>query len=87
MSIPKGGSAMSEQERQRASRRASSPRRQRTYGRPQTRGTGRHYIVVCMRADVYEEVQRLVAAHDLSLSGAAHHLMRLGAGLDPLSIN
>jgi hypothetical protein len=40
-----------------------------------------------MRADVYEEVQRLVAAHDLSLSGAAHHLMRLGAGLDPLSIN
>lgn len=78
---------MSEQDRQRKSRRASSPRRQRTYGRPQARGHGRHYIVVCMRTDVYEEVQRLVAAHDLSLSGAAHHLMRLGAGLEPLEIN
>jgi hypothetical protein len=78
---------MSDKDVQRKSRRASSPKRQRTYGRPQARGTGRHYIVVCMRTDVYEQVQRLVAAHDLSLSGAAHHLMRLGAGLEPLEIN
>ncbi len=78
---------MADPTKQRKSRRASSPKRQRTYGRPQPRGTGRHYIVVCMRTDVYEEVQRLVAAHDLSLSGAAHHLMRLGAGLPPLEIN
>jgi hypothetical protein len=29
-------------------------------------------------------VRQLSAEHQLSLSGAAHHLLRLGAGLDPL---
>ena len=30
------------------------------------------------------KVKQLATEHQLSLSGAAHHLLRLGAGLDPL---
>jgi hypothetical protein len=37
-----------------------------------------------VHSDVYRQVQQLAATHQLSLSGAAHHLLRLGAGLEPL---
>lgn len=44
----------------------------------------RHYLQSCVRGDVWSVVQDLVEKHGLSISGAAHHLMRLGAGLPPL---
>ncbi|PHX67917.1 MAG: hypothetical protein CK549_03460 [Cyanobium sp. Baikal-G2] len=57
----------------------------RTYARPQPRSQhGRHYLCVCVHSDVYRQVRQLSAEHQLSLSGAAHHLLRLGAGLEPL---
>jgi ribosomal protein L40E len=57
----------------------------RAYARPQPRAQhGRHYLCVCVHSDIYRQVQQLAAEHQLSLSGAAHHLLRLGAGLDPL---
>jgi hypothetical protein len=45
----------------------------------------RHYLQSCVRPDVWAVIQQLVTEHGLSISGAAHHLMRLGAGLSPLS--
>jgi hypothetical protein len=54
----------------------------KTYGRKAT--SSRNYLQVCVRDDVMVAVNQLRAAHDLSISGAAHHLMRLGAGLTPL---
>ena len=57
----------------------------RAYARPQPRSQhGRHYLCVCVHSDVYRQVRQLSAEHQLSLSGAAHHLLRLGAGLEPL---
>jgi hypothetical protein len=57
--------------------------RPRSYGtRPAT--ADRNYLQVCVRADVWAVVQQLREQHNLSISGAAHHLMRLGAGLPPL---
>ena len=57
----------------------------RAYARPQPRSQhGRHYLCVCVHSDVYRRVRQLSTEHQLSLSGAAHHLLRLGAGLDPL---
>lgn len=44
----------------------------------------RHYLQSCVRKDVWVVIQQLVKEHGLSISGAAHHLMRLGAGLPPL---
>jgi hypothetical protein len=44
----------------------------------------RHYLSACVRPDVWVEIQRLTKEHGLSISGAAHHLMRIGAGLPPL---
>jgi hypothetical protein len=37
-----------------------------------------------LRDDAYQVVVELMAQHNLSASGAVHHLVRLGAGLDPL---
>ena len=59
--------------------------RARPYAKPQPRlQHGRHYLCVCVHSDVYRQVRQLSAEHHLSLSGAAHHLLRLGAGLEPL---
>jgi len=43
-----------------------------------------HYLQSKVRSDVWQVLQQLRQQHGLSISGAAHHLMRLGAGLDPL---
>ena len=43
--------------------------------------TGSYDVILC---DVWGVLQQLRQQHGLSISGAAHHLMRLGAGLDPL---
>ncbi len=57
----------------------------RAYARPQPRSQhGRHTLCVCVHSDVYRQVKQLATDHQLSLSGAAHHLLRLGAGLEPL---
>jgi hypothetical protein len=37
-----------------------------------------------LRPDAYQAVVEAMAQHNLSASGAVHHLVRLGAGLDPL---
>lgn len=44
----------------------------------------RHYLQSCVRSDVWSVIQQLTQEHGLSISGAAHHLMRIGAGLQPL---
>lgn len=56
--------------------------RRRSYGR--AKGGGQHIIQSCVRPDVWAVIQRLQADHGLTISGASHHLMRLGAGLKPL---
>jgi hypothetical protein len=43
-----------------------------------------HYLQSKVRSDVWQVLQQLRQQHGLSISGAAHHLMRLGAGLTPL---
>jgi hypothetical protein len=35
-------------------------------------------------SDCHRKLRDLMDRHNLSASGAAHHLMRLGAGLSPL---
>lgn len=61
-----------------------------TYGRPiygqqQERAKGTLIVMVTLRPDAAAAVLDLVKRHRLSRSGAAHHLIRLGAGLPPLS--
>ena len=59
-------------------------RRSRNYGeRPQITQE-RHYVQVMVYGDCHQRLQELMERHNLSASGAAHHLMRLGAGLNPL---
>ena len=63
----------------------STPAIRRPYAKPQPRVRhGRHTLCVCVHRDVYRHVRQLASDHQLSLSGAAHHLLRLGAGLEPL---
>jgi hypothetical protein len=60
-----------------------------TYGRPvygqrQKPAEGSIVVVATLRQDAAAAVFDLVTRHGLSRSGAAHHLIRLGAGLKPL---
>jgi hypothetical protein len=60
-----------------------------TYGRPvygqqQERVLRTVVVTVTLRLDAAAAVLDLVERHKLSRSGAAHHLIRLGAGLPPL---
>lgn len=55
-----------------------------SYGRPKRSGNGGFYLQACVRPDVWAVIEQLRTEHGLTISGAAHHLMRLGAGLDPL---
>jgi len=60
-----------------------------TYGRPvygqrQKPAEGSIVVTVTLRQDAAAAVLDLVTRHGLSRSGAAHHLIRLGAGLKPL---
>jgi hypothetical protein len=41
-------------------------------------------VTVHLRADAAEAVLAIASLHNLSRSGAAHYLIRLGAGLPPL---
>ena len=60
-----------------------------TYGRPvygkqQQPAEDSIVVSVSLRSDSAAAVLDLVTRHRLSRSGAAHHLIRLGAGLPPL---
>jgi hypothetical protein len=55
------------------------------YGAPQAPAFRSVVVVVTLRPDAAAAVMALVQSHGLSRSGAAHHLIRLGAGLPPLS--
>lgn len=55
------------------------------YGRPtRQQQVGRH-VMTCLREDAWRAVQACMAEHNLSRSGAIHHLVRLAAGLPPLN--
>ena len=66
-----------------APRKAGAPRR-RGYGERPTISQERHYLQVMVYGDCHRKLRELMERHNLSASGAAHHLMRLGAGLAPL---
>jgi hypothetical protein len=70
------------------SRAAAGCGRRIAYGHRQheasPRPDGGHYLQSKVRSDVWLVLQQLRQQHGLSISGAAHHLMRLGAGLAPL---
>lgn len=59
-------------------------RRPRSYGERPSISQNRHYVQVMVYGDCHQRLRELMERHNLSASGAAHHLMRLGAGLDPL---
>jgi len=56
----------------------------RVYGRAQTRAETTLTVMVTLRSDSAAAVLKLAKKHRLSRAGAAHHLIRLGAGLKPL---
>ena len=57
------------------------PERPRPYG---SRSGGSHYVMTALRLDAHMAVRAVMKQHNLSASGAVHHLVRLGAGLPPL---
>jgi hypothetical protein len=58
--------------------------RPKPYGRaPRRRQAGR-YVMTVLRMDADEAVRAVMKQHNISASGAVHHLVRLGAGLPPL---
>ena len=59
----------------------SSPRR---YGEQPRSRAGRHFIQTQVRTDVYLRVREVMERHNLSASGAVHHLLRARFGLPPL---
>ena len=59
-------------------------RRPRSYGERPSISQDRHYVQVMVYGDCHQQLRELMERHNLSSRGAAHHLMRLGAGLDPL---
>ena len=63
---------------------AKARRRPRGYGERPTISQERYYLQVMVYDDCYRKLKALMEHHNLSASGAAHHLMRLGAGLPPL---
>jgi hypothetical protein len=56
----------------------------RVYGRAQKRAEKTLTVMVTLRSDSAGAVLKLARKHRLSRAGAAHHLIRLGAGLKPL---
>lgn len=56
----------------------------RIYGKSQKRAEGTVVVMVTLRQDSAAAVLKLVQRHNISRGGAAHHLIRLGAGLKPL---
>jgi len=63
----------------------SRPRHRRSYGEQPRSRSGRHFIQTQVRSDVYLRVRELMERHNLSASGAVHHLLRERFGLAPLA--
>lgn len=61
------------------------PERPMAYGRRRRRAEGAMVVMVSLAPDAAGVVMHLVNKHGISRSGACHHLLRLGAGLAPLS--
>jgi hypothetical protein len=59
------------------------PERFRPYGRRPAVPSG-WKVQTKLRDDSERAVRQVMRQHNLSASGAIHHLVRLGAGLDPL---
>lgn len=58
--------------------------RPRPYGRAQRQRQAGRCVMTFLRMDADEAVRAVMRQHNLSASGAVHHLVRLGAGLPPL---
>jgi hypothetical protein len=54
------------------------------YGRRQKPAEDTVVVMVTLRQDSAAAVLNLVQRHNISRASAAHHLVRLGAGLEPL---
>ena len=52
------------------------PRAPRRYGEQPRSVAGRHFIQTQVRTDVYLRVREVMERHNLSASGAVHHLLR-----------
>jgi len=66
-------------------RQSSQPKptpRARPYGRRAPQPS--HHLMTVLRPDALEAVLQVMRQHNLSRSGAVHHLVRIGAGLPPL---
>ena len=56
----------------------------RRYGEQPRSVAGRHVIQTQVRTDVYLRVREVMERHNLSASGAVHHLLRERFSLPPL---
>jgi hypothetical protein len=56
----------------------------RVYGKAQKRAEKTTTVAVTLRSDSAAAVLKVMNRHGISRAGAAHHLIRLGAGLKPL---
>ena len=54
------------------------------YGRPKRQKPSTHVMTV-LHPDALAAVTAVMTKHQLSRSGAIHHLVRIGAGLPPLN--
>lgn len=54
------------------------------YRRRQPRGPGNQSVMTNLAQDALIAVRRVSQRYGISISGAVHHLVRLGAGLPPL---
>jgi hypothetical protein len=52
--------------------------------RRQRQKSERFYVMCCLSPDAWLAVTRVMDKHEISASGALHHLARVAAGLDPL---
>jgi hypothetical protein len=74
----------SKRKRRRPSLPAPAGAPKAVYGAAQAPAARSVVVVTTLRPDAAAAVMALVQSHGLSRSGAAHHLIRLGAGLPPL---
>ncbi|QNI65470.1 hypothetical protein [Synechococcus sp. A15-44] len=63
---------------------AEAPAEPGRYGEQPRSQAGRHFIQTQVRTDVYLRVREVMERHNLSASGAVHHLLRERFGLPPL---
>ena len=60
------------------------PRPPRRYGEQPRSLAGRHFIQTQVRTDVDLQIREVMQRHNLSASGAVHHLLRERFALPPL---